>query len=1140
MDFRRAFEILRKRIWLLVTCVVATALAVWGISYLLPANWQGTVQFYAQIAPAMSTEAEQPAPKPDVEVKSQGTIYESIIKDQDVLQKAAAKAGITESPLLLLKRVEFVSTGPRFYELRVSDTNPNRVVTLTNLIATNFLEKNRQLTTANQQNIVSQLKTESAHMNAIVEQRQRDLEQFSSANGVKGDPSRQLTDALTALELKKNRKQDAVRDLHSAEAQLRSLGDTTKTQKQTPRKRQHIDVHYLETQQEKLDKLEIQLSEAQDKYTESNPIVLHLIDQRNRVKLVVQGLEKRREEEGTDPGASTNVIVPSGPFTVEQLKGQIAGARESANESDRDITRLTRVIESLQRALSPANRKASEFQFAQDQKRLIENRLLGAQSDLEKARHMDTLKQLAIVGPSNPPVNKNAKRLMLLVPISALCAFLLMSMILIGLESWDKRVKSVQEAELMLPMRVVAAIPQFLDEVAVLDWARVTELYPLSAQAESYRFLGQRILTEPKTGPLSIMTLSTKPRQGSTNVICNLAITLAQAGNRVILVDANTRNPSMHKVFSVPNIIGLTDILQNIDSLTLDQAIQATPVKGLSLITSGPPFDNPWELFSSQRLKSLSEYLEQKADYILYDTPSAVTYTDSLNLAAVVDSALFCVRAQEPVTGAERRICEELEHLNVKVLGAVLTDLPQGEPGTASPDRKLMARTPPVPMAAIGSLRSANNPVKRDSTEAASGTEPGSKPVKKRADSHAAQSAKLQDIRHEVQESPVLAGYNLTTIRTDVDHLKQESIEDRINQEIPEDESNPKAPHEIVESIHEENEMSLRETPAAGFPRAISGYAVSAVEDYVGKTNSRVSALLQQVEEETARTTEIQKLSEELALELENTRQRLSESEKRETATAEALKTYETSFEHQQNSLNAERAQIRSKNEKYSADARLEAEALITEERQDAEALVTEARRNAASLVAEARRVADDANSRADQLKLELERALSELNEAKSSQNGFRSSMHLTPDAIAFAEHNRAPLEETLLIERAYAREQTENILLEARRSAEEAGARAAAFYQEHEARVRALGSEAESLVANMRQGVDAHRIRLPEYASAGNSAEVHSAGLSELKPIALGELENIRDHKQDSSPAESTDWRGEAQKNGSDWRKRG
>ena len=302
-------------------------------------------------------------------------------------------------------------------------------------------------------------------------------------------------------------------------------------------------------------------------------------------------------------------------------------------------------------------------------------RLNRAQMMLDSAKLQDPISIMDKVGPFNPPINSTPGRTVKLTLMGALCALLLTSAILISLDSVDRRLKNVTEAEIVLPTRVVAAIPQPMGRVTYGMMSRATELQPQSLHAEAYRFLGMHVLNQPRE-LRSFMMLSAKAEQGSTTSITNLGITLAQAGKKVILVDANIRTPELHQAFDLPNKTGFTDLVANLDRVPLNSVLQRTAVANLSVITSGNQPANPWELFRSPKLAEFSRQLLAQSDYVLYDTPSALMFTDALNLAPVVDAAYLCVRAFEPLSGGEKRVVEFLEGANIPLLGSILTDVP--------------------------------------------------------------------------------------------------------------------------------------------------------------------------------------------------------------------------------------------------------------------------------------------------------------------------------------------------------------------------------------------------------------------------------------------------------------------------------
>jgi len=200
----------------------------------------------------------------------------------------------------------------------------------------------------------------------------------------------------------------------------------------------------------------------------------------------------------------------------------------------------------------------------------------------------------------------------------------------------------------------------------------------MSPFAESYHFLATEVLLDScSDGAKSIMVATAKPNQGGTSTLCNLAITLAQAGRRVVLIDGDLRRPSLHKLFRVPNDLGLADVLR--DDATIVACMKTTPVDNLALMTAGSNIDNPWALLKSPRLEMLVGELKQVADFVLVDVPSAIVFADAATVASIVDSILVVVRANESPRGSEFQVKSLLNKANANILGVVLNDVPAEE-----------------------------------------------------------------------------------------------------------------------------------------------------------------------------------------------------------------------------------------------------------------------------------------------------------------------------------------------------------------------------------------------------------------------------------------------------------------------------
>lgn len=166
------------------------------------------------------------------------------------------------------------------------------------------------------------------------------------------------------------------------------------------------------------------------------------------------------------------------------------------------------------------------------------------------------------------------------------------------------------------------------------------------------------------------MVTSAGPREGKSSTVANLAVSMAQAGKSILVIDADMRNPTQHKLFGLSNLEGLSG------SLVQDQGCQAyiqeTAVLGVSVLTGGPIPPNPAELVGSQRMKRLIEEVSEQYDVVLIDTPPVVAVTDAAILAQEVDGVILVLAAGEVNKDFALRAKELLDKVGAKILGAVL------------------------------------------------------------------------------------------------------------------------------------------------------------------------------------------------------------------------------------------------------------------------------------------------------------------------------------------------------------------------------------------------------------------------------------------------------------------------------------
>jgi capsular exopolysaccharide synthesis family protein len=202
----------------------------------------------------------------------------------------------------------------------------------------------------------------------------------------------------------------------------------------------------------------------------------------------------------------------------------------------------------------------------------------------------------------------------------------------------------------------------------------IVHFSPTSSFAEYYRSIRTTLLfstVDAKMRALAVM--SPLPQEGKTVTTCNLAVALAQAGKRVLIIDADLRKPRLHKVFRVKNLNGLTKYLTG--DLAWEDLLHATPIPSLFLINSGPVPPNPLELLGSEKIAKLIDQLKENFDYILADTPPVLAVSDALVLGSQLDGAILVVRSGRTPREALKRTQEKMAAHKIKSLGVIINNV---------------------------------------------------------------------------------------------------------------------------------------------------------------------------------------------------------------------------------------------------------------------------------------------------------------------------------------------------------------------------------------------------------------------------------------------------------------------------------
>jgi capsular exopolysaccharide synthesis family protein len=235
-------------------------------------------------------------------------------------------------------------------------------------------------------------------------------------------------------------------------------------------------------------------------------------------------------------------------------------------------------------------------------------------------------------------------------------------------EYLDNRIKSPEELTRHLGMPFLGMIPALFDHNASAPL--ISTAVPANF-SESFRTLRTSILfSTAEEGLRSLVVTSTGPGEGKTLVATNLAVGLAQAGMRVLLIDADMRRPRVHMVFDKSRQPGLSNVL--VGTAKFSETVHATTVPGLWMVSAGAYPPNPSELLGSKRFADLVASLGAHFDWAIIDTPPVMAVTDSSIVAHLTTGVVFVVGAEMTSRYAAQRAVEQLGRGHAKFLGAVL------------------------------------------------------------------------------------------------------------------------------------------------------------------------------------------------------------------------------------------------------------------------------------------------------------------------------------------------------------------------------------------------------------------------------------------------------------------------------------
>ncbi|MCB0111318.1 MAG: polysaccharide biosynthesis tyrosine autokinase [Caldilineaceae bacterium] len=393
-----------------------------------------------------------------------------------------------------------------------------------------------------------------------------------------------------------------------------------------------------------------------------------------------------------DPALAQSIADATAQIIIRESRQQFSGDGQSVLEI------LQRQVQQVESELATARQNydqlaqqnandSSALDAARKSIELKERTYSGLLDDYETARINEAVRANAIyvVEPANLPANPSSPRGDVNLVMGLMVGLFLGMALAFLVDNLDTRLYANEQIEAVAQAPIIGEIPRARDSLRIAYSGNGH-----TAQSEAFRRLRVNVLAPNISGNIqTLLVTSAKEGDGKSTVAGNLALTMAQSGRRVILVDCNIHQPSVHELFDLPNEAGLSNLLAGHASLS--GVTQETKIPRLHIIASGTDLLLPMngvhsimpaglvdrlsqgaELLGSPRMATILAELREAYDIVILDTPAVTEITDAMVLAPFVDEIVLVVARHQSTRDTLRTAQRQLSNIGVKSVGVVL------------------------------------------------------------------------------------------------------------------------------------------------------------------------------------------------------------------------------------------------------------------------------------------------------------------------------------------------------------------------------------------------------------------------------------------------------------------------------------
>ncbi|MFH1808556.1 MAG: polysaccharide biosynthesis tyrosine autokinase [Pseudomonadota bacterium] len=544
----------------------------------------------------------------------------------------------------------------RLVKVSVDDTKPERAVTVVNAMARAFVESNLERKLDTTQGAADWLGDQMAELKVKLETSEKAMQEFKDGADILTtsleDRQRMISDRLVMLSneltktrLKKVEQEARLKQAHALRAAKPDdeLGGDVQ--------RDLLNSKVLEALKQRYLELKTQRADLAERYQAQHPKMMAVQQQMQIVRADLdREIERalRAEEAALNETLEVEKRLDEMLASERQVAGQLNRKEITYNQLQREVTNSTRMYE------------------------LVNKRL--KETDLTGVLKTNNMSVLDVAEQPRWPIKPNVQRNL---AVGLVLGLLLALLAAFGLEYLDNTIKGHEDVEQVLGLPFLGLLPSIAEEGKTGQKIRrdlVVIDAPKSSATECARSLRTNLLFMSPDRPLrNFVVTSAGPQEGKTTVANALAITMAQAGSRVLIVDTDMRRPRLHKAYGVSNEVGVSSLI--VGEATLVDAVKHTEIPGLDILPCGPIPPNPAEMLMSEAFKALRDQLAGQYERVIYDSPPVGAVTDPVILGTQTDGVVLVLKGGRTTKDIAQQCLRALRDANVRILGAVVNDL---------------------------------------------------------------------------------------------------------------------------------------------------------------------------------------------------------------------------------------------------------------------------------------------------------------------------------------------------------------------------------------------------------------------------------------------------------------------------------